>query len=587
MFFSLSEFIENLKILINKEANWNEILLIPRKDKSFLNCLDSEIKFKSIILEGNEIDDSYALKIANLIKYNNNFLELNLSRNKLGLLGGKLIGQSLSFNNNLVHLNLEGNNIGNVGAKAISESLQLNASRLMILNLNSNGITDSGAGWLSLAVKKCDSLIILKLEYNNIGQEGAKYIYDSIAERSYFKEFLFEGNPVSLSYIDTMKESTSNLQLEKNIETIINRMDKECILSNIKIGPIHSKLIGESISKSTSIKIVKLINCEITEIGLKMLINYLSQSNISEFTLSNYKIQSEQFENLEELITNNNNLKKLHLSISLTNDTIQKLSKYLENSNIRLIDLSKSSIDFEQFNTLCLSLKTMSKLHKLDLSSCNIQKNVSNQIGEILIDNKVIKKLLLNNNNLEDEGFISIISSLKNNNNLIELSVENNNITLNSIQSFKEILPTTSIRFLNLSNNKINDSGITELSEGLQSFTKLHFLSLGGNKISDNSLNILIESLKQHKKLSTLYLNDNEITFEGSIHIANYIQSNKSLLNLNLSGNKLCCKGVEKIMESLASNSNLKVLVFLIIILRMKELNIYQLYWKIILHFYL
>ena len=54
--------------------------------------------------------------------------KINLRYNKIGVEGGKAIGEALKVNTSLTEIDLYYNNIGDEGAKAIGEALKVNTS---------------------------------------------------------------------------------------------------------------------------------------------------------------------------------------------------------------------------------------------------------------------------------------------------------------------------------------------------------------------------------------------------------------------------------------------------------------------------
>ena len=77
---------------------------------------------------------------------------LDLSRNKIGPLGGKAIGEVLALSASLANLNLYSNKIGTAGGIALADALRVNAS-LTSLNLADNEIGPGGGVALADALR--------------------------------------------------------------------------------------------------------------------------------------------------------------------------------------------------------------------------------------------------------------------------------------------------------------------------------------------------------------------------------------------------------------------------------------------------
>jgi len=109
-----------------------------------------------------------------MLTRNKSLTQLSLQDNQLGSKGAALVLASLAKNQTLRHLNLSGNGVGSDAGRTISAVLQTNDT-LASLRLNGNSL---GVGMLSFceALTFNTSLIILELEGNGIGDSGAEAI---------------------------------------------------------------------------------------------------------------------------------------------------------------------------------------------------------------------------------------------------------------------------------------------------------------------------------------------------------------------------------------------------------------------------
>ena len=110
-----------------------------------------------------------------------NLKTLNLNNNNIEDDGANLIAESLKEMNNLEALYLGGNKLGPDSAKNIAESLK-KLRNLKTLNLKWNDIGPAGAAYIAKFLKKLKNLTILNLNNNNIGDAGAKNIAESLGE---------------------------------------------------------------------------------------------------------------------------------------------------------------------------------------------------------------------------------------------------------------------------------------------------------------------------------------------------------------------------------------------------------------------
>ncbi|KAJ3424325.1 leucine rich repeat family protein [Anaeramoeba flamelloides] len=147
---------------------------------------------------------------------------------------------------------------------------------------------------------------------------------------------------------------------------------------------------------------------------------------------------------------------------------------------------------------------------------------------------------------LPHEELASLIKLLRKSSRIQAVSFSNCQINAGSGSILcKLIKKNTSLTALNLSENRVGGSTITQLSRYLKSTRcKLIKLNLSSNSLSSHDLLPLIENLKKNKHLHTLDLSRNMITSELISPLADSLKSNKSLKILNFSTNPLKYSGL-------------------------------------------
>ncbi|XP_072894813.1 ribonuclease inhibitor-like, partial [Hemitrygon akajei] len=151
------------------------------------------------------LTDSGAEDLASALSTNRSLTELDLSENKLGDSGVKLVsaalrnpeckiqklwlnnvgltdsgaeglGSALSTNPSLTELDLSKNELGDSGVKLVSAALRNPECKIQKLWLNNVGLTDSGAQDLGSALSTNPSLTVLDLSENKLGDSGVKLV---------------------------------------------------------------------------------------------------------------------------------------------------------------------------------------------------------------------------------------------------------------------------------------------------------------------------------------------------------------------------------------------------------------------------
>lgn len=143
------------------------ILLVEKLQKS------GKLKqIKRINMDGNELEESSAFKISEILFSCPALEHLDLRWNLVGIEGLQAICNALETNTTLISLNLDGNELGVEGARILGKSLALN-SGIQHLELRDNGFGDAGVEALCQGLRGHKSLQLLDLGSNEITAVGA------------------------------------------------------------------------------------------------------------------------------------------------------------------------------------------------------------------------------------------------------------------------------------------------------------------------------------------------------------------------------------------------------------------------------
>ncbi|XP_072354303.1 NACHT, LRR and PYD domains-containing protein 3-like isoform X1 [Scyliorhinus torazame] len=223
----------------------------------------------------------------------------------------------------------------------------------------------------------------------------------------------------------------------------------------------------------------------------------------------------------------------------------------------------------------------------LDLRECSIQCKGLQQLISVL---HKCQELRLSYNNLGDSGMEVLSAALKNPDCRIQkLRLNNNTLTDHCAEDLTTALNTNqSLTNLNLSNNKLGDSGVKLLSEALRNpdckiqklclrdvtltdscaealssalsiNQSLTDLNLGNNNLGDSGAKLLSVALRNPDcKIQRLRLNDNSLTDSSAEDLASAVCTNQSLTDLDLNMNKLGDSGM-KLLSAALQNPDCKI----------------------------
>ena len=163
-------------------------------------------------------DDDMPLVI-NEILMNHVCTILDLSTNQITSAGVLLLAVALRDNKTLKELSLANNRVCNEGIRFLAESLAYHNSTLTTLGVGSNDITDTGAGYLAQILVVNQTLHILTLQQNQIGNHGMALMMKALAR--------------SNRSLRTLNVSSNELITDECVESVITMLNGNQVLREL------------------------------------------------------------------------------------------------------------------------------------------------------------------------------------------------------------------------------------------------------------------------------------------------------------------------------------------------------------------
>ena len=207
---------------------------------------------------------------------------------------------------------------------------------------------------------------------------------------------------------------------------------------------------------------------------------------------------------------------------------IKELTSALEtNKTIKIVEFDKITIHYASALELGKVLQ-FNSITVFVLSSCNLNNLSLCKLAEALNGNTSLKSLDLYNNKFSATGLKALFKALENNTTLEELNLKENYLGDSGGRVIADGLGLnkTSIKTLDIGYCFIGNAGARALTEALKGNKSLIKLMLDNNKYSYDSLSSLLEALTVNRTLKCLYANyftvfddDNYMSNSKSNHI--------------------------------------------------------------------
>jgi hypothetical protein len=445
-----------------------------------------------------------AIKTSTLLRLNLSEAYYENEFNNFGVV--QILAKFLQYNKYLNHVDLSGNHIdlglfeillSAIKLKQLPESFEL--------DLSSCNISDSCAQVLLnvFTTGLCLQNLKINLWNNHITSKGLKYLIKCaviLSQQGKRLQFILQKNNLDKESYLSFLSSEENLRVLDNFDLSfnnLNSLEKEShILSFVnlsqtifldKLNLSNSKLkneglfyLTESLGKYYFVKSLILQSNEIDHEGCKFLFNKLTK--IFEKQEKYDKVRSKYLSE-KQLEENNYCLKTIDLSYN---------------------NITKGEISIAEF----LFKNYENSIENLILSSCNLSSIYLLYLAKGVFSNKCLKVLDLSNNPSIEEVLEEFLNALNGNNFSI---VEEENLKYEKfVKSYSQSLKDSSLEFLNLSHNKLNDQSLKFLSEFLIKNKSIKNIILKFSNFSDEGVKVLVESLKYNKSLQELNLSDNQ-----------------------------------------------------------------------------
>merc|ERR1712137_182827 len=421
------------------------------------------------------------------------------------------------------------------------------------LNVNSCGLSDTGATVLANAFYHNQSLKVVKISRNKISSTGMANIFQQLAYSRTIEQIDFlcndsVGNSTVATELTRLFEVSMSLKkinfYKTACEAIFNRNTyhglsqnrslTELDLGSSRIGTTYVSNLGWAVARNPNIKRLHLENSGIGNQGLRVLSEAIYDTTKAIELREKAKLHRE-------------------LTPAEIEEDLRPRGCHLELLNIACNAFTINSLEE------CLAVERLVSLTKtishLDLSRCSLGVAAGEAIGKGLVGHPSLTFLNLSGNKLEEYGVKKLCKGLHENSILKTLDLSRNNMSGRGASGVSQLLsnPKCGLETLSLYGNFIGIEGARFIATALESNSTLTDLDLGLNRMRPKGINAIATSIKKNSTLQILRLKQNFINDKSAIELADVLASQNSIRKLCLAGNKIKDAILNSIVSSLSS----------------------------------
>ena len=203
---------------------------------------------------------------------------------------------------------------------------------------------------------------------------------------------------------------------------------------------------------------------------------------------------------------------------------------------LTLLNLADRDICSPGASEIAKALQSNLTLTHLNLKRNAIDNSGAEDLARALHSNCALKYLDLSHNEIGDPGAVALAKALEFNRTLTYLDLEHCDGRWLRLLNFRLC---TSLRGVNIKEDRIGDEGAAAFAETLCSNSVLALLNLKNHRIGNAGAAAIDQSLKSNCTLTHLCLRGNRIDGVGAATLGHALQVNRGLVNLDLRSNSL------------------------------------------------
>ena len=336
--------------------------------------------------------------VKKLLKNDPEKKDLYIGYRQIGAESVQALGVALQVNQSLQLLNLSGNLIGDAGAQFLGAALQVNQS-LQSLYIESNQISGTGAQALGAALQVNQSLQSLYFWHNHIDAAGAQALGVALQVNQSIQLLNLSGNLIGDAGAQFLGAA---LQVNQSLQSLN--------LSENQIGDDGTQALGVALQVNQSLQSLNLRKNQIGIEGAQALGAALQvNQSLQSLNLWSNRIGDAGAQALGTALQVNQSLQELYLEENQIGTAgAQALGTALQvNQSLQSLYLEKNQIGTAGAQALGTALQVNQSLQELYLEENQISTAGAQAIGAALQVNHTLQWLRINEDPIDDEGIIT------------------------------------------------------------------------------------------------------------------------------------------------------------------------------------
>ncbi|XP_048217086.1 ribonuclease inhibitor isoform X2 [Perognathus longimembris pacificus] len=375
------------------------------------------------------------------------------------------LSSALQANPALTELSLRNNELGDEGVHLVLQGLKSPTCKIQKLSLQNCGLTAAGCTVLPDVLRSLPTLHSLHLSDNSFGDAGLRLLCEGLLDSQCHLERL------QLEYCGLTADSCKPLASVLRVKPEF----KELVVSNNDLHEAGVRMLCQGLKESTcQLETLKMENCGITTANCRDLCDVAAKTSLQELDLGSNKLGDAGLAMLcPGLLLPSCKLRSLWLwECDITVEGCRELCSLLRaKQSLKELSLANNDLGDEGARLLCESLlEPCCHLESLWVKTCNLTAACCPYFRSVLAQNRSLLELQISDNKLGDTGVQELCQGLSQPGTVLRvLWLGDCDVTNSGCSSLAAVLLANhSLRVLELSNNCMGDLGVRQLIESVR-----------------------------------------------------------------------------------------------------------------------
>jgi Ran GTPase-activating protein (RanGAP) involved in mRNA processing and transport len=364
------------------------------------------------------------------------------------------------------------------------------------INLARRNLGKNEAHLLGSVIRGNPHLSVLKLGYNDLGNEGTSILAAAIQRQE-------GGHHPSLSTIDLGFNGIGNAGGEALAVHVLagNYQIRTLYLSGNSVGPSGAIAIAGAVLHGTGLSCLHLYANPIGTIGIRSITTAIAR-------------KEEAFREAVRPIC----LGGIHV-----------IAEEDHVGLVRELHVGATDMGPDGLATIPAMLLGNFSIQTVDLSQLGIDDNFMMLLSHALGQNRALplKRVLLGFNDISCIGVEYFMNAVWGSTTLREIKLDNNRLQDRGAQLCAVVLSSIALEHLDLSMNQISSAGIKALMKSLSENASMKVLAMSGIPMDQNASKAISYALAYNTSLESLYLDNSTTGYSTQRHIVAGIVSNR------------------------------------------------------------